>query len=237
MKIRSSLRRIRNPAAGMLAVLLIALLADWLIDRRRITPELRWVESSEEYRFACLQTYRSAYEKIKKFAAAKPLPWTVIMDVDDTCLSTLDYRRAKRMRKLPIFHVSWSGWCKKEKATAVPGAASFTRQVKKLGGKVILITNRREELRDSTERNLRKAGILYDALFMNSEQSSKESWLKKIREGKAIPGEGPLKPAAIIGDREEDFYQDDLDRKYLREWGKNFFILPNPMYGSWLKKN
>ncbi len=38
----------------------------------------------------------------------------------------------------------WNAWAKRREATALPGAAAFLTRVRALGGKIAIVTNRRD---------------------------------------------------------------------------------------------
>lgn len=215
--------------AIILGILLIFLTADWFFIHRRLGPDTRWVGNSEEYQFTCLQIYRLAFNQLKKNVSEVNQPWAIVMDVDDTCLSTVDYQKTKQLRWLPFLRPVWATWCKEKKGIVVPGAAEFTEKIKGLGGLIILLTDRREELRKVTEENLEREGIVYDALLMQAENSTKAEWMDLIKQGKAVPGRGPLEVVMVLGDKKRDFYSDDRDHKHSSDWGSKYIIIPNPM--------
>ncbi len=213
----------------VLGLLLLLITAERFIVRRHLSPNTLWVGYSEEYRFACLQIYRLAFDQLKKNIPEDLCPWAVVMDIDDTCLSTVDYRRTKELRRLPFLQPTWQAWCQQEKGIVVAGAAEFTEKVKDLGGIVILLTKRKEELRQVTEENLRREGLIYDALLMENEDNTKTEWMQAIKQGGAIPGQGPLEVVMLVGDKLSDFYADGRDYEHYNDWGTKYIIIPNPM--------
>jgi len=206
----------------------------WIGGSMAPVPDLAWVRFSGEYPRLCRQIYRAAAERLPEAVRDRAGPWAVVMDIDETCLSTAEYRARKR-HSLPLWPVpSFSNWCARGGATAVPGAAEFTRTVRSLGGKVILISDRAESLRVPTEGNLKREGIEYDGLLLKSGGETKSERRRKAEEGSALPGLGPLTIVMIVGDRMEDFPSGPGEES--GEWGSRWILLPNPMYGSWLKK-
>ncbi len=216
------------------AVLLIAL-SHWIIAQFQVRRDILWVDRGDEYRYTCLTIYNSAFERLRRTAAGLEEPWAVVMDVDDTCLSSSEYRKFKKRWRTLFYRPRWSNWCRKGDDPAVPGAAEFTRKVRKEGGKIILITERNEDLREATERNLIGEGFIFDALLMDGPGQSKPLWRKKVEEGSAATNLGPLEIVILIGDKKRDFFPEIDGRKYEELWGEKFFLIPNPMTGDWLK--
>ncbi len=207
----------------------LAVLLGWLIVNRNPDRSVLWVGNSQEYQAVCLQIYRQALEQLKQDVFGLSKPWAVVMDIDDTCLSTVDYQRAGRLQRLPILGSSWEDWCRQERGVVVPGALEFSEKVRELGGLVVLLTDRREELRAITEDNLRREGIIYDVLLMRNKDSAKPQWREFITGDGGIPGLGPVEVAMVIGDKIGDFYAGGNDRGHYDDWGAKFIIIPNPM--------
>jgi 5'-nucleotidase (lipoprotein e(P4) family) len=220
---------------GLLFGVALTMFLHWLCAQFQVRRDILWTGRSDEYRCTCLGIYNAALEQLRKNVFGLDRPWAVAMDVDDTCLSSAEYRKYKKLWRTLFYRPRWSNWCRKGEDRAVPGAAEFTRKVRDLGGKIVLITNRPEELREPTERNLKKEGIEYDALLMGGPGRSKEIWREKIESGKAVPEFQALKIVMLIGDSRTDFPSDFSDRKCDGEWGRKYFVIPNPMNGVWMK--
>jgi 5'-nucleotidase (lipoprotein e(P4) family) len=214
------------------AALVVIIALDWLVRRFQARPDISWVENSVEYTYLCLQTYRSAHDQLRTRISGRTEPWAVIMDVDDTCLSSVGYWKAKQNRRFFLFRPTWRAWCEKGESPAVPGAAEFTRRVRELGGKIILVTARREATRSATEKNLRDEGIVYDALLMQGGGTSKEQWRQGVARGEAVAGLGPLEVVMLLGDDTGCFFPGADYREQASRFGREYFILPNPMGGA-----
>jgi len=68
--------------------------------------------------------------------------------------------------------------------------------------------------------------------------SDKNPRFEAIQRGTAAPGMGPLDAVVWVGDNIQDFpalTQDVRSRnaEAFSAFGRSFFMLPNPMYGSW----
>jgi 5'-nucleotidase (lipoprotein e(P4) family) len=216
---------------GLLILIGVSALAlgVWIGNRTAPAPSLDWTRSAGEYPALCRSVYRAAGDSLTALIHAPSLPWAVVMDIDETCLSTADYRTARRRSWFPGSAPSFSSWCSRAVASPVAGAAEFAREVRRKGGRIILISDRPEAVRAPTEENLQREGIEYDALLLKSGGETKSQRRRKVEEGNAVNGLGPLAVVLILGDRLEDFPEGAAESG---GWGRRYFLLPNPMYGS-----
>src|SRR5829696_4844519 len=105
--------------------------------------EIRWVRASAEYEALVRQTYRMAEDHIERAAAGRVAgSWGVVLDADETVISNLAYQMERAGR--PHEEDAWTAWVKRREATALPGAAAFLARVRALGGRITIVTNRRE---------------------------------------------------------------------------------------------
>lgn len=209
---------------------------------------MRWVRNSVEAAALYIQTYELATQALRAcFSASVPArscpeqgkPWGVILDVDETVLDNSEWRWQLRMRGESYSEAAWEAWVREERAPALPGTRSFVAAVKDLGGHVVFVTNRSERVCEATKRNLEAQGLAYDAVLCAQGERSKESRFARVREGKAAPNVPALDVVAYVGDNIQDFpgWTQDSCRSLAeveKEFGSRFFVLPNPVYGSWL---
>ncbi|MES2884718.1 MAG: HAD family acid phosphatase [Pseudomonadota bacterium] len=210
--------------------------------------QLRWYRDSAEQRALHLQTYFSASEQLKTMRAGAQgkRPWAVVLDADETVLDNSDYRWQRRHSLRSFTEDSWAEWVKQAEARLLPGAAAFIDKVQKLGGLVVIITNRSESLCQDTKRNLEKWNVRPNALLCRPEGtgSSKLGRFHAVADGSALglsaadQGDGAVQVMLYLGDNINDF--PDASQALLKggdagfsEFGRRYFLLPNPMYGSW----
>ncbi len=211
----------------------------------KLTRDIQWVNGSEEYKLCARQAYMNAMNRLKELAKdEKPGTWCVVLDADETVISNLEFQKDLEARGVSYNDELWKEWGLKAKAEAVPGAKEFCKLVKELGGKVIIITNRKDPLREVTLKNLDDLGIPYDACILREgpykDDKSKverrndveNGTIKGYWESKKLP---PLKILMLAGDQKGDLYdskkadyEDVKDRVV-----KDFIVIPNPMYGDW----
>jgi 5'-nucleotidase (lipoprotein e(P4) family) len=164
--------------------------------------------------------------------------WAVILDADETVLDNSEYQRRRAVLDSGFTEGSWAEWVNERAAVAVPGAVDFTRFVHALGGRVVIVTNRSLDACDATRSNLTVIGVDADMVLCQAKgEGNKNPRFQRVQNGTAESGVPALKVVAWVGDNIQDF--PDLtqaarnDPKALAEFGTKYFLLPNPMYGSW----
>lgn len=205
----------------------------------RDSSAIRWVRDSAEYRALVLQAYRLATLHVEREAASRQAgSWAVVLDADETVISNLTYQIERARAGLGFTPESWYAWVRREEATPLPGAAAFLARVQGLGGRIAIVTNRRMGECDATVAVFRKYALAYDAILCRPDEgpSDKTPRFDAVARGDALPGSGPLAVVAVLGDNIFDFpglSQDARDDASLAAVGERYFVLPNPMYGSW----
>lgn len=206
-------------------------------DRHR---EVHWVRTAAEYRALTLQAYRLAWDAVREHAAGRePGTWAVILDADETVLDNSDFERRIAETGQAFEEWMWDEWVMEEAAGLVPGAGEFIARVEGAGGRVAIVTNRHEGLCPATRQNLAELGVRPAALLCETETSEKEPRFRMVRDGTAADTLPPLDVVAWVGDNIGDF--PDLDQSIrtgpaapYAPFGDRYFVLPNPMYGSWM---
>jgi acid phosphatase len=189
------------------------------------------------------------------------LPPAVVMDIDETVLDN-SAPQAEMMLKGTCpgeFEALWDAWLAERTAPAVPGAATFiraARESKDAEGRpvrVFLITNRECKARagsraacpqqDDTVANLRALGLdsptLEEDLMMKGELPE---WVgEKLTRRQYVARDYRI--VLNVGDDLADFIPDvrskpPVEREKARcihrdWWGARWFVIPNPIYGSW----
>ena len=194
-----------------------------------------WMQTSAEYRASVYQVFNFAKSRfIEEKSKNYEKKLAVIVDIDETVLDNI-YTQAEYIKEGKNFSPkAWDEWRKAEKAAAMPGAVDFVNFIYENGGEVFYITNRKEAERKNTLDNLLKEKFKADNkhLIMKTGESSKESRRNQI--------EVDYHVAAYLGDDINDFIDagataEERRRKVdelSKEFGKKYFIIPNPVYGS-----
>jgi 5'-nucleotidase (lipoprotein e(P4) family) len=163
----------------------------------------------------------------------------VITDADETLIDNSTYQMERAALDSGFSNESWNAWGRRRAAAALPGAVEFTRHVRVLGGRVAVVTNRDESVCDDTRANLTAVGITYDLVLCQpaGASSDKNPRFAAVAQGGAAPGVPALRVLMWLGDNIRDFpalgqaARDSADA--LAPFGRTYFLLPNPMYGSW----
>jgi 5'-nucleotidase (lipoprotein e(P4) family) len=186
----------------------------------------------------------------------------VVMDIDETVLDNSEpqLRLLREGTCFGEFPAAWDQWVAERRAPAVPGAVEFirgARAMKDASGRpvrVVFVTNRECARRagsdadcpqkEDTVANLAALGLdvptLADDVLL---KGGRAEWgAEKLSRRQEIAGRYRI--VLNIGDDLADFLPDirratvaERDRaRCARDayWGQRWFMLPNPLYGSWL---
>jgi 5'-nucleotidase (lipoprotein e(P4) family) len=127
---------------------------------------VKWFRTAAEYRALAISTYRAATEAVNAAAKAKGRDtWAVVLDVDETVLDNSVFQRDLSNGVAPFSEELWATFVHQRSAVPVPGAKAFLDRVKELGGRIVLVTNRFENLCDDTRENLRTFSIPFDVIL------------------------------------------------------------------------
>jgi 5'-nucleotidase (lipoprotein e(P4) family) len=203
--------------------------------------DIKWFQRAAERKALSLQAYSLATAKLEEKAASLT-SFAVVMDIDETTLdnSTIQHERADL--GLGFSQTAWTAWVNRKAATPLPGALAFTKRVRELGGKLVFVSNRLAATECAqTEDNLHATGFEYDGILCKTVASEKNTRFDSITNGTSgIAGLPALPIAMFVGDNIQDFplLTQDIRKQpdaAFAKFGDSFFLLPNPMYGSWEK--
>jgi len=171
-----------------------------------LTEDLRWYTRSAERRSLTLQTYRYATERLQEKAVSAPPSWAVVLDIDETTLNNSAYQKSRQDLGVGFSPASWTAWVAQKAAPAIDGVVEFAKTVHQLGGKVVLVSNRKALVECSlTEMNLAAVGVSYDAIRCQDGPSDKNPRSQAIAAGTAKPGLPALQVLEYVGDNIQDF--------------------------------
>ena len=246
-----SVRRAAN-IASLFATLLVAACASH--PRATVAPQpmapiaggrkdIHWFRSSAEYRGIALEVYRDAGDHLAELTRGLSTgSWAVILDADETILDNSLHERRLADRNESFTETEWARWVRERAATAVPGAVEFTRKVRAMGGRIAIVTNRADSLCGPTRENLKSVGVEADVVLCQPVGTSdKNPRFQKIQRGTAAPRVPALKVVEWLGDNIQDFPTLTQAVRTVSggyaDFGVRYFLLPNPMYGSWEKNS
>lgn len=197
--------------------------------------EVHWFRDSAEQQADYLQTYAAAEAAVRKLSAGLPSgSWGVILDVDETVLDNSDYQKERDLAGQTWDARSWTAWVHSQRARVLPGAAHFVKVVREeLHGQVVLVTNRLEAVCEDTRANLSHEDVHFDRILCDDlGDQDKNARFRRVLDGTA-GGPRPLNVLVWIGDNIRDFPLLTQHSPDLSAFGQRYFMLPNPMYGSW----
>lgn len=221
-----------------------------------------WQQNAAEYRANAMSVYvaakgqldaaladtswTAATEQTGDFASKPP---AIILDVDETVLDNSPFQ-ARAIHTGVGYPEGWAAWCKEARATPVPGALALTRYAASKGVTVFYVTNRDVDLDEATTRNLAEQGfpMAKDAegkavnVVLTANETDKDGSEKTAR--RALVAKD-YRVIMLFGDNLGDFITKKGGAKAdaaarakaitdnAERWGRQWFMLPNPMYGYW----
>jgi 5'-nucleotidase (lipoprotein e(P4) family) len=207
----------------------------------RLPDDVHWVRNSAEHRAVFHQIYRLATRRLEELARGRePGSWAVVLDSDETVLDNSEYEKELHQRGEVFGKLNWAAWVGRQAAPPLPGVVSFLERAHELGGRIAIVTSRAAELCSATKADFRIHGIPFDVILCGSAGQGKGSRYEQVRRGEAAPGLPPVEILLWIGDNILDFPGLDQELRHrpkeaFEGFGERFFILPNPMYGSWAR--
>lgn len=202
---------------------------------------IRWVRDAAEYRAATLQAYRLATSAVEAAAAGRQAgSWAVVLDADETVINNVTYQLERAQQGLGYSSESWAAWVRRREARPIPGAAAFLARVRALGGRIAIVTNRLQSECADTAAVFERHQLAHDALLCRPDAgpSDKNPRFEAVAAGRTPASTTPVEIVAFVGDNILDFPRLSQQAALagdaaLAPFGARFFILPNPMYGSW----
>lgn len=206
--------------------LLIALLAlTACAHPSQIPSGLVWTERSAERRALVLQIYRHAMDRLIELSLGKaPGTWAVITDADQTLLDDTGYMQWRKEHNVAYSDSNWNAYLRDNLLPAMPGAITFAKRVQELGGRLIVVTNHDEIVCDRTRENFRAVDIPVAEVHCKTDTSDKNARFRNV--GRSV--------VMYLGDNIKDFPgMSQAATEGIEHFGRDWFMFPNPMYGSW----
>ncbi|WP_158278651.1 5'-nucleotidase, lipoprotein e(P4) family [Rhodohalobacter mucosus] len=212
-----------------------------------------WTQTAAEYDALTLQAYQTA-ERFLELALAdsgwtasmeqdtgyEALPPAIILDVDETVLDNSYYQARIILDQQSYNPDTWNEWVREARATPIAGALELTKTADELGIAVFYITNRDAEVEQATIQNLEELGFpIADGSVLTN--GARPGWTSAKTNRRAHVSENH-RILMLFGDDLNDFLparsasmeqRDRLVEENREKWGVQWFILPNPVYGSW----
>lgn len=214
-----------------------------------------WIQQSAEYRAATWQTFAAAQHVLEQ-ALDDPTwvgadeeknedptqPPAVILDLDETALDNTAFEARAIRAGITYDSKMWKQWTSEGAALAVPGAAEFLAYAKSRGVRAFYITNRDADEEPGTRANLERLGYPLDPDVDTLLLKGKFGFDKSDKGPRRAHVASTHRVLLLLGDDLNDFTnargKSQSERAALLEqkrgwWGSRWFMIPNPMYGSW----
>ena len=215
-----------------------------------------WTQSAAEYDAASMQAYASARRMLdvalgdptwiaalEQPTADPTMPAAVILDLDETAIDNSAFQARMVRDNIAFTEQTWGGFVNEAISGAVPGAVEFLQYAKMRNVTPFYISNRRGEQEEATRRNLERLGIpvetAVDNVLLRGERPEWNSGDKAPRRSWVT---SRYRVLLVLGDDLNDFApasgkpwaeREEIIRKNADKWGTRWFMIPNPMYGSW----
>ena len=215
-----------------------------------------WAQNAAEYKALTKSVYNTALSNLgmaieDSYWTAYPnqegqeihnLPPAVILDVDETVLDNSPFQVRMIKQNSSFDPQQWNNWVMEAKANPVPGAVTFTQRAVNKGVAVFYLTNREAKVEEGTRQNLEKLGFPLseneDRILSNNER---ENWTSAKTKRRAHVAKNH-RIIMLFGDDLNDFVpakgisqkeRAELVESNKDKWGRYWYVLPNPVYGSW----
>ena len=215
-----------------------------------------WVQNAAEFKALTTSVYESAAQNLDSLLRAKnhtamleqqdmeyrSLPPAIILDVDETVLDNAPFQARLIKQNESYSPEKWNSWVREEQADAIPGAVRFTQKADAMGITVFYLTNREAQVEMATFNNLDALGFpLKDDVDVLLTKNEEPGWTSaKVDRRKHVAQN--YRVIMLLGDNLNDLLDADdishqerlnLVKKYEPRFGTQWFVLPNPVYGSW----
>ena len=185
-----------------------------------LPKDIRWVRSSAEYHAVLVQTYRLAGAALeRRVADRQPGTWAVAIDADETLIGNSQQSKEAALGLPGTFEEQWDAWVERRAAPALPGAQRFLQLVHELGGKIAVVTNRRQRHCPQTIDNLRALELPFDVVLCRGEDRDKAPRWRSVEDGTASPDLPPLEIVMWLGDNIHDFPGLDQELRFAEPGG------------------
>lgn len=251
--------RISKTPVFLSFLVMMTMLVQGCSSTKTVHPTLQatlWVQNAVEFDALASMGYQTAETKLrealmdKSWAAEltqvgtniEELPPAIILDIDETVLDNSPYQARMVQKGSGYDPVEWEKWVLEANADAISGAVNFTNKAADEGITVIYLSNREANTEEATRKNLKAQGFPLsnetDVVLLKNELPEWTS--SKIERRKHVASQ--YRVLMLFGDDFNDFLpakniseneRDNLLDKYRTNFGVKWFILPNPIYGSW----
>lgn len=213
-----------------------------------------WMQTAAEYQAIARETYRAArtqldlaladpaWSAIPDVAGVASKPPAIVLDLDETAIDT-SAQTARQIRSGKGYSDQmWLDFSLKGNSRAIEPARDFLRYAASKGVAIFYVTNRNKSEEAALRSNLTALGFpiadAYDNVLTRGERTE---WTSDKTSRRTFVA-GNYRVLILLGDDLNDFVaaagksiadRQELLNRYDAMWGQKWFVLPNPIYGSW----
>jgi acid phosphatase len=214
-----------------------------------------WMQKSIEYKANSLTIFALAKIRLDELLAKKDhtaapneqkgdfanLPPAIVLDGDETLLDNSGYQAWMTISGNTFTPKTWNQYVNAVETLAIPGAVEFCKYADSKGVKVFYVSNRTNEEKPATKKNMEKLGFpmggnvetflfAKDQPDWGSAKSTRRAFIAKNYRIVMLMGDN-------YGDFSDGYKGSEAER--LKEfeankarWGNDWIMLANPAYGS-----
>ncbi|HWC07335.1 MAG TPA: HAD family acid phosphatase [Gemmatimonadota bacterium] len=245
----------RVTRAGLALIAIGATIGACARNPHPILHSTAWVRTAPEYDAVAREAFRLAMDRlpealehpfwtaaIEQTGGYQELPPAVIVDIDETVLDNTPFQVRMINEGEEFDAEAWAAWVEEAAALPVPGALDFARAAERRGIEIFYVTNRDQPQEAATRRNLQAAGFPLGASGQDRvlSRGERREWTSDKSSRRAAVARR-YRILLLIGDDLNDFVsarlspaeRDSLAARYEDRWGRQWIMIPNPLYGSW----
>ena len=213
-----------------------------------------WMQTSAEYKAITREVYGTADRTLdeaigdKSWTAATEqttvdasMPPAVILDLDETVLDTSNHQTQLIRAGLPYTEEHWHEWAMHDASNIIEPARDFLLDAQKRGVAIFYVTNRLQSEVEPLRATLTRLGLplTSDNLL---ERGAREEWKSSDKTPRRAFVASRYRVIMLFGDDLNDFAaangksladRDAIVQAHASDWGRKWYALPNPVYGSW----
>jgi 5'-nucleotidase (lipoprotein e(P4) family) len=213
-----------------------------------------WMQTSAEYAAITREVYETAGRTLDA-ALADPawtaaveqthvdasMPPAIILDIDETILDTSGHQ-ALQIRNNDVYtEAGWHEWAMHDQSRAIDAARDFLLGAQKRGVNIFYVTNRDIDLEQPLRATLTRLGfpLTAESLLMRGQRPE---WKTSDKSPRRAFLATKYRVIMLFGDDLNDFAfatgkplaeRNAIVTAHVGDLGRKWFVLPNPVYGSW----
>ena len=213
-----------------------------------------WMQTSAEYQAITREVYGTAARTlddaiadkswtaaIEQTGDASSLPPAIILDLDETTIDTSSHQTGLIRSNTGYSDAEWHEWAMHDPSRVIEVARDFLDVAQKRGVSIFFVTNRLKTEEDALRATLTRLNLpLSDDNVLT--RNEREEWKASDKTPRRAFVASHYRVIMLFGDDLNDFAaaagksladRDAIVRAHTNDWGRKWFVLPNPVYGSW----